>query len=245
MNLKNAKDVKEKIAEIKKKNTKFEKKSQKSVKKMTKKEKEKINKFNKFMKRFILVEYVILAGVLLVTNNLELVRQNRAKDLIIENQEQTIINLTQANINISNLNTTKEDLQVENAYLLTKSKTIKLSAEDRELIAKLLYHEARGEGIECQKAIVSVIINRLNSGKWGKTIRDVIYADGQFEPVGKGLLANTKPLNTQYQAIDYVCENGITLPSWVLYFRASYHFNWKGYTQYCKLSNTFFGGYEK
>ena len=119
-----------------------------------------------------------------------------------------------------------------------------LSAEDRELVTKLLYCEGRGESIECQRAIVSVIINRWQSGKWGSSISDVVYAKGQFEPVSTGAVSKAKPSQTQYDVVDYILRNGTTLPSWVMYFRASYHFNWKGYSQYCNIDNTYFGGYK-
>lgn len=126
----------------------------------------------------------------------------------------------------------------------SKNTISELNYLDRELLAKLLYNEGRGESIECQRAIVSVVINRLNSGYWGDTIKEVVYARNQFEPVSRGLIDRTKPLQTQYDAIDYVLEHGTTIPSWVLYFRASYHFDWSGYTKYKSISNTYFGGYK-
>lgn len=118
----------------------------------------------------------------------------------------------------------------------------KLEVDDRELLARLLYCEGGGESIECQRAIMSVIVNRLNSGYWGNTFSSVVYAKGQFSPVSSGALNKAKPSQTQYDVVDYVLENGTTLPSWVLYFRASYHFSWKGYTPYCNIDNTYFGG---
>ena len=122
--------------------------------------------------------------------------------------------------------------------------TVDICKSDRELIAKLLYHEGRGESFECQCAIVSVIVNRLNSGIWGNTFVDVIYAKNQFEPVANRKLPNTKPLQQQYDAVDYVIENGVTVPEWVQYFRAEYHFKWSnGYTKYMNMNNTYFGGY--
>lgn len=113
---------------------------------------------------------------------------------------------------------------------------------DRDLLAKILYCEGGGESVDCQKAIMSVIVNRLNSGKWGNTIKSVIYANGQFSPTFDGSMQKAKPTQTQYDVVDYILENGSTLPSWVMYFRASYHFNWKGYTPYCNIDNTYFGG---
>ena len=113
---------------------------------------------------------------------------------------------------------------------------------DRDLLAKILYCDGGGESVDCQKAIMSVIVNRLNSGKWGNTIKSVIYAKGQFSPIFDGSMQRAKPTQTQYDIVDYVLENGSTLPSWVMYFRASYHFSWKGYTPYCTIDNTYFGG---
>ena len=140
------------------------------------------------------------------------------------------------------IDTTEEEI-VEESKAVPKM-IYELSAEDRELVTKLLYCEGRGESVECQRAIVSVIINRWQSGKWGSSISDVVYAKGQFEPVSTGALSKSKPSQTQYDVVDYILHNGTTLPNWVMYFRASYHFNWKGYTQYCNIDNTYFGGYK-
>ena len=40
--------------------------------------------------------------------------------------------------------------------------------------------EAGDDCYEDQLAVASCIVNRVKSKKWGKTISDVIYADGQF-----------------------------------------------------------------
>lgn len=147
--------------------------------------------------------------------------------------------------------TQEEDVEIEEVVeikeepktkIVTQKTQEKLNVDDRELLARLLYCEGRGESIECQRAIISVVVNRLNSGYWGNTYSSVVYAKGQFSPVSSGAINNVKPSQTQYEVVDYVLENGTTLPSWVMYFRASYHFNWKGYTPYCAIDNTYFGG---
>lgn len=136
----------------------------------------------------------------------------------------------------------KRTENLDKAIAIQNNKRYNLNKEDRELLAKLLYCEGRGESVDCQRAIISVVINRLNNGYWGTTIKDVVYAKGQFSPVSSGAINKAKPSQTQYDVVDYVLENGTTLPSWVMYFRASYHFNWKGYTPYCAIDNTYFGG---
>ena len=48
--------------------------------------------------------------------------------------------------------------------------------------------EAGDDSYEDQLAVASCIVNRVKSEKWGKTISDVIYADGQFPGASSGLL---------------------------------------------------------
>jgi len=120
-----------------------------------------------------------------------------------------------------------------------------ITLEERELLAKLLYCEARGESYDCQKAVISVVMNRVRSSEFPNTINSVIYQKNQFEPVALGLLDKAQPSKTQYDAIDEVIQYGLTVPSWVCFFRASYHFNWQGYDPYCSIDHTYFGGYER
>lgn len=48
--------------------------------------------------------------------------------------------------------------------------------------------ESGDDSYEDKLAVASCIVNRVKSGKWGKTISDVIYADGQFPGASSGLL---------------------------------------------------------
>lgn len=116
-----------------------------------------------------------------------------------------------------------------------------VTEEERLLIAQLVYREANTESLECQKAIVSVLFNRLACGKWGDTIEEVIYYKNAFTPATAGLLEGVTPTNTNYEAVDYVLENGPTLPTYVRYFRANYHHNWEGYEGYTVIDHTYFG----
>ena len=118
-----------------------------------------------------------------------------------------------------------------------------ITSEEREMLARLVYREANVENLECQKAVVSVIINRWQNGYWGDTLEDVVYAKNQFTPAD--LLYKTTPNERNYEAVDWVLKNGTTLPEYVLYFRANYHFNWQGYKPYTQISTTFFGYLEK
>lgn len=114
-----------------------------------------------------------------------------------------------------------------------------ITSVEREMLARLVFREANTESIECQQAIVSVVINRWLSGMWGDTIEEVIHAPHQFSPAN--LLHCTTPTEINYEAVDYVLENGITIPEYVMYFRADFHFKWNGYQAYQKIDNTCFG----
>ena len=117
-----------------------------------------------------------------------------------------------------------------------------ITSAEREMLARLVYREANTESLECQMAIVSVVINRWKDGRWGDTLEDVIYSPHQFTP--SGLIYKTTPTETNYQAVDSVVQNGCTLPPYCMYFRANYHFNWNGYKPYTKIDTTYFGYFE-
>ena len=116
-----------------------------------------------------------------------------------------------------------------------------VTAEERELFARLVYCEANTEGIECQRAVVSVVFNQLDSGKWGNTVTEVIYYRNNFTPAVFGLLDTAEPTSTNYEVVDYVIQNGSTLPTYVRYFRSGYHHQWEGYEGYCVIDNVYFG----
>lgn len=128
-------------------------------------------------------------------------------------------------------------VEVEPTYIYN------VTPAEREMLARLVYREVNVESIDCQRAVVSVVLNRLENGRWGNSIKDVIYAEGQFSPAY--LISSTTPNNTNYEAVDYVLRNGSTLPAYVLYFRADYHFNWQGYKPYTRIDKTYFGYLEK
>ena len=114
-----------------------------------------------------------------------------------------------------------------------------VTSEEREMLARLVYREANTESLECQKAVVSVVINRWQNGHWGDILRDVIYAPNQFSPAN--MIWQTTPTEINYQAVDEVLKDGCIVPEYVMYFRAHYHFNWNGYNPYIKIDDVCFG----
>ena len=116
-----------------------------------------------------------------------------------------------------------------------------ITSSEREMLARLVYREANTESLECQMAVVSVIINRWQDGRWGQTLGEVVHAPDQFSPAD--LLYKTTPNETNYAAVDYVLKNGAILPKYCMYFRSEYCFSdvWTGYASYMQIDAMYFG----
>lgn len=121
--------------------------------------------------------------------------------------------------------------------------TYNVTSAEREMLARLVYLEANIESLDCQKAVVSVVLNRLSNGAWGDTLDDVIYYPHQFSPAY--LIPKTTPTEKNYEAVDHVLQHGITVPYYVMYFRADYHFKADGYVPYTSIDRTYFGYFTK
>ena len=122
-----------------------------------------------------------------------------------------------------------------------QSPVFSITAEERDTLAKLVYLEANVESLECKKAIVSVVFNRMYSPYWGTTVNKVIYAKNQFSPANR--ISSTTATQECYDAVDYIIQNGCTIPPYVLYFRANYYFSWA--TNYQKIDKTCFSYQDK
>ena len=66
----------------------------------------------------------------------------------------------------------------------TTTTTTWYTQEELDLLARLIYFEARGECYEGQVAVGAVVMNRLETSGFPNTIHDVIYQKKQFSPVG-------------------------------------------------------------
>lgn len=58
-----------------------------------------------------------------------------------------------------------------------------ITKNDLELLARLIYAEARGEDFEGQVAVGAVVLNRLKDAHFPKTIQDVVFQPGAFTAV--------------------------------------------------------------
>lgn len=116
-----------------------------------------------------------------------------------------------------------------------------VTEEERDMIARVVYLESGICSFECQLDTASVIFNRLDDGRWGDTISDVIYYKNAFSTAPHIYKETTVPTKSVYEAVDYVIQNGPTIPTYVRYFRINYDFKWEGYRNYKVIDNVYFG----
>ncbi len=57
------------------------------------------------------------------------------------------------------------------------------SADARDAIGRVTFAEAGNQGDSGLAAVVYTILNRVQDGRWGRTVNDVVNAPSQFEPV--------------------------------------------------------------
>lgn len=78
----------------------------------------------------------------------------------------------------------------------------KLTEEELDLLRRLVHAEARGESYYGKIAVAAVVLNRLNSPDYPKTITEVIYQPRQFSPVSDGSLYTVVPDKDTKSAVD-------------------------------------------
>ena len=93
---------------------------------------------------------------------------------------------------------------------------VELTWEEQQLLAKLIWLEARGESQEGQQAVAEVVLNRLVSGRFGSTLSEVIYGEGQFRTTP--FLDEAEAWQAQYEAIEAALSGPNILPMDVMYF---------------------------
>lgn len=91
-----------------------------------------------------------------------------------------------------------------------------LSFAERQLLARVVWVEARGESAQGQQAVAEVVFNRLMSDGFPNNLRDVIFGENQFRSVK--FLDDAQPGQAQYQAIEKAIYGPYVLPTDVTYF---------------------------
>ena len=100
----------------------------------------------------------------------------------------------------------------------TNSSSSTSNSSDLNLLARLIYGEARGESYTGQVAVGAVVLNRVKHSSFPNTISGVIYQSGAFDAVRDGQI-NLSPDSTATKA----AQDAIN--GWDPSYGAVYYFN--------------------
>lgn len=84
---------------------------------------------------------------------------------------------------------------------------------DLDLLSRVIYAEAGSNWLsdEHQRAVASVVLNRVADSRFPNTISGVVYQKGQYGCVNNGMI-NRTPNQRAINNAKYVLENGVTIP---------------------------------
>ena len=109
-------------------------------------------------------------------------------------------------------------LRAMGIYNQSTTNSTSSNSSNVNLLARLVYGEARGEPYTGQVAVAAVVLNRVNSSSFPNTIAGVIYQKGAFNVVDDGQI-NLSPNSTAIKAAQDA------LNGWDPSYGAIYYFN--------------------
>lgn len=92
------------------------------------------------------------------------------------------------------------------------------AVEELDLLARVVYGEARGESFEGKLAVASVVMNRLEDSRFGDTLEEVVYQRGQFDCVTQKDWEEWQPDAECYKAAQQVLAGHRSLPPDIIFF---------------------------
>lgn len=114
----------------------------------------------------------------------------------------------QAILEVSNIQTAQEEemyrlemLEEQQAHVEENNRRY---AAELEVLAKCVEAEAGNQSIEVKRAVISVILNRVDDDDWPDTISEVIADPYEFATYWNGRMDEVTPATSTYEAI--ACE---------------------------------------
>jgi len=102
--------------------------------------------------------------------------------------------------------------------------------QEKAYIARVVYAEARGEPFEGKVAVAAVVLNRFESGKFGRTVKRVVFARNQF--------AVARRYNDECMAaVNAAIDQRDAFPKNMYYFRVSRSKRWRNFKYYTRIGN--------
>lgn len=83
-----------------------------------------------------------------------------------------------------------------------------ITNEEKDLLARLVTAEAKGEPYEGKVEVAAVVLNRVENEQYPNTIKEVIYQERQFEPVENGMINQPATLEAKQAVNEALVEQG-------------------------------------
>ncbi|MBE5935197.1 MAG: cell wall hydrolase [Lachnospiraceae bacterium] len=175
-----------------------------------------------------------------VTQTIEVTNQSKFYEVILNEECNTnTVNYTESYINYANSVTDKvlnnEEVYDNSRSAIITDKTKSLSViginnfniqlkyginiSEMELFYKIVQAEAGCEDLKGKILVANVILNRVRSRKFPSTIKGVIMAPGQFQPVSNGRIYSVKVSSETKLAVTMALQ-GEDYSNGALYFMA-------------------------
>lgn len=116
----------------------------------------------------------------------------------------------QAMLEVSNLQMAQEDEMYRLEQLEVEQERMRANVEannhEMEVLARCVEAEAGNQSIDVKRAVISVILNRVDDEDWPDTISEVIADPYEFATYWNGRMDEVTPSATTYEAISMEME---------------------------------------
>jgi len=99
-------------------------------------------------------------------------------------------------------------------------------ADESYMLAKIAMAEAEGEDMEGKALVMLVVLNRVLSDGFPDSIEEVIFQDGQFDPVASGRYDSVEPDEDCWAALELVQAEHWDESQGALYFERKSASTW-------------------
>lgn len=126
----------------------------------------------------------------------------------------------------NNLIEDEEDIEIIEDETVAESKSIyadtidNLTENEKDLIARITFREAGNQSEEGQRAVVEVILNRLNSDRWPNTVEGVLSQNRQFSTWAGRNRVSEENVNNMLYIIEKVSTEEPVLTEDYVYFNS-------------------------
>lgn len=157
---------------------------------------------------------VVLLGATVLSVSTKVLKENAVSKTESENSEvtagvsteiQTIIRETELILEAEHAETTEEPEITKEPILEQETRPAYIWSEEEEyLLCKIAMAEMEGESTEAKALVMCVVMNRVKSGSFQGTIKEVIYEKNQFTPIWNGRFDRVEPNDDCRTALEMV-----------------------------------------